>query len=48
MKTKRFTNFNFKKETISKFEANTILGGGTQSNNQQTGCNTNCTASSHK
>ena len=44
MKTKRFTSLNFKKETISKFEANTILGRGTQSNNQKTGCQTNCRA----
>ena len=47
MKTRRLMSLNFRKETISKFEATTILGRGTQSNNQQTGCNTNCTTS-HK
>lgn len=48
MKSKQLANLKLVKETISKFDATTIMGRGTQSNNQQTGCQTNCTATTSK
>ncbi|PTX59028.1 hypothetical protein C8N46_11197 [Kordia periserrulae] len=44
MKSKRLINLNLAKETISTFDTAAIKGGATQSNQQQTGCQTNCTA----
>ncbi|WP_420572402.1 class I lanthipeptide [Kordia sp.] len=47
MKKNRLTTLNFAKQTISKLdakEAKGLVGGATQSNNQMTGCHTNCTA----
>jgi hypothetical protein len=44
MKSKKLINLKLAKETISMFDASAIKGGATQSNQQQTGCQTNCTA----
>lgn len=47
MKTNKKANLNFAKQTISLFTINNVKGGvaaGTQSNQQKTGCQTNCTA----
>ncbi|WP_298519927.1 hypothetical protein [uncultured Kordia sp.] len=50
MKSKRLANLNLAKETISQFDANAIKGRarGTQSNNELTGCHTNCTSTVSK
>ncbi|QHI38789.1 hypothetical protein IMCC3317_41890 [Kordia antarctica] len=44
MKTNRFSKLNFAKQTISRLDSTVVLGGATQSNQQRTGCQTNCTA----
>lgn len=48
MKTNKLMKLNLAKQTISKLGSNIIKGGfaiATQSNNQITGCNTNCNTS---
>lgn len=42
MKTNRKAKLNFAKSTISNLDVNNIVGGATQSDQQATGCNTNC------
>lgn len=47
MKTNRKAKLNFAKQTISQFTIKNVKGGavgGTQSNQQKTGCQTNCSA----
>jgi hypothetical protein len=42
MKKSRKTKLSFAKQVVSKFTTDNVKGGATQSDQQATGCNTNC------